>query len=103
MKKYFMKGTEDELQFGDWIKLDLSREDEGKVIHHHFDCKFLPEMVEMLLENDIIEMVSDEEDDELEDDEDIIQSLIEANEDLEMRIEKLEAEIAKLKEKKSKK
>ena len=57
MKKYFMKGTEDEIQFGDELELDLTKEMEnGHTKHHHLECKFIPDLIPLLLENDIIEV-----------------------------------------------
>ena len=50
-----MKGTDDELQFGDQIELDITKDEEDRTVHRHMDCKFIPELVELLLENDIIE------------------------------------------------
>ena len=57
-----MKDTEDELQFGDMIEVDFTEDmPDGHVTHHHLDCKFIPDLVPMLVENDIIDVVSDEE------------------------------------------
>lgn len=62
MTKYFMKGTDDEVQFGDLLELDFTKENEdGKMVHHHMECKFVPELLDMLLDNDIIDIVDDEE------------------------------------------
>lgn len=55
MKKYFMKETQEELKFGDMIELDFSNDNGEKTVHHHMECKFIPELVDTLLENDIIE------------------------------------------------
>lgn len=56
-----MKDTEDELQFGDMIEVDFTEDmPDGHVTHHHLDCKFIPDLVPMLVENDIIDVVSDE-------------------------------------------
>mgnify|MGYP003456868727 CR=1 FL=1 len=56
MKKYFMTGTDDELQFGDVIELDFVREmKNGKVKHQHMEVKFIPELVDVLIENEVIE------------------------------------------------
>lgn len=102
MKKYFMKGTEDELQFGDLIELDLTKDmPNGKVRHHHLDCKFIPELVPLLLDAEIIE---EEECKEEEDNTDyqegcpLFEDMLEANEALEMKVEKLEAVVDVLKE-----
>ena len=102
MKKYFMKGTEDELQFGDLIELDLTKDmPNGKVRHHHLDCKFIPELVPLLLDAEIIE---EEECKEEEDNTDyqegcpLFEDMLEANEALETKVEKLEAAVDVLKE-----
>lgn len=56
MKKYFMKGTNNEVQFGDIIQLDLTkRTEEGKVRHKHFECEFQPGIAEYLVEEEVIE------------------------------------------------
>jgi len=60
MKKYFVKSSGEELEFGDMIVLDLTKEMEnGKTKYQHLECKFVPELVDMLLENDIIEEKED--------------------------------------------
>lgn len=88
MKKYFMTGTDDELEYGDIIEVDLSK---GKK-HEHIECKFHPALVGILLDEGIIEMrdvEGKEEEDtkdflEFDDDDDIIGML---NEVLEMQEE----------------
>lgn len=101
MKKYFMKNTEDELQFGDMIELDLTEDMEnGGVKHKHLECKFAPDLVDMLLEADVIEVQEVEGEEEEEDTEDVcpvMQDLLAANEDLELKVENLEKEVAALK------
>lgn len=106
MKKYFMKGTEDEVQFGDMIELDLTEDMEnGHVRHHHLDCKFIPDLVPLLLEQDIIEEVEDEEEEttgnplEFTEDCPVLQEVIKTNEALELKVEALESTLAKLDEK----
>ena len=54
-KKFYLKGTDEELKFGDMIELDMTEEKKGETIHHHVECKFLPELVDLLLESDVIE------------------------------------------------
>ena len=61
MKKYFMKGTDDELKFGDVIELDLVGDEKGVIKHTHLECKFIPELVDELLKEDIIEVKTTEE------------------------------------------
>lgn len=103
MKKYFMKGTEDELQFGDMIELDLTEDlPNGKVRHHHLECKFIPELVPLLLEEEIIEVVEEKEKEEKpldfqDPDSILIDELLKANQNLEHRVYKLEKEINKMK------
>lgn len=56
MKKYFMQGTAEELKFGDMIVLDLSEDlKNGNVKHHHLECRFIPQIVSLLLSQGIIE------------------------------------------------
>lgn len=95
MKKYFMKGTEDELQFGDMIELNLVKEEDGRKVHSHLECKFIPELIDMLLENDVIEVVEDEEKEEEEglefaDDDSLIDDILEDIENIEKRLDILE-------------
>lgn len=103
MKKYFMKETDDEIQFGDMIVLDLTKDQpNGKVQHHHFECKFIPELVPLLLEEEVIDEVEvpDEKNEEPGDSQDncsIIDDLIKANQNLEHRVYTLEKELDKLK------
>lgn len=56
MKKYFMKGTNDEVQFGDVIQLDLTKNENGKLKHKHFECEFQPGIADYLVEEDVIEV-----------------------------------------------
>lgn len=103
MKKYFMQGTADELEFGDQIALDLTKDmPNGKVQHHHLDCKFVPELVEILLEDGIIEEHEVEDGDNglekpLDEGCPMMDELVKANQNLEHRVYDLEKEIDKLK------
>lgn len=94
MKKYFMKGTEDELQFGDMIELNLVKEEDGRKVHSPLECKFIPELIDMLLENDVIEVVEDEEEEEdlefADDDDSLIDDILEDIENIEKRLDVLE-------------
>ena len=55
MKKYFMKSSSEELQFVDIIELDFTKNTKnGPTHHHHLECKFLPDLVPLLLEQGII-------------------------------------------------
>ncbi len=74
MKHYFLKKTGEELQFGDMIELDFTKDlEDGGVKYHHMECRFIPELVPLLVENDIID-VTEEEDKEITI-EDVIQRL----------------------------
>ena len=94
-----MKGTEDELQFGDMIEIDMKGEmKNGKVKHKHLECKFVPELADLLIENGVIE-VKDIEGDENEDYtelEEVLDELIEANAELTERIEEIENKLNKI-------
>lgn len=62
MKQYFLKGVDVALEFGDTIEFDLFKKGEdGESVTRHIKCKFLPELVPLLLEGDIIEEVEEEE------------------------------------------
>lgn len=56
MKKYFMKDSGEELKFGDMIELDFTKDtNDGHTCHHYLECKFIPGLIPMLLEQGIIE------------------------------------------------
>ena len=99
MKKYFMQETAEELKFGDMIVLDLSRDMEnGHTKHLHLECKFIPELVPILLEEGVIkeEEVKDEKPLDFQDDstsDSVIEEIIKANEKLELKVDKMEREI----------
>ena len=95
-----MKGTDDELQFGDQIELDVTKDEGNKTVHRHIDCKFVPELVELLLENDIIEQRETGTPDDFEDDEELINYILNTLEDLSDRMTALEGIIADKKAKK---
>ena len=90
MKKYFMQETAEELKFGDMIVLDLSKEMEnGHTKHHHLECKFIPELVPILLEEGVIkeEEVEDETPLDFQDEDEnelyaLLKEMIKANEKL---------------------
>lgn len=101
MKKYFLQETAEELEFGDMIVLDLSHDMEnGHTKHHHLECKFMPELVPILLEEGIIEEKEVEEDKPLDfqDNYPMIDELLKANQNLEKRVYTLEKAVIKLRE-----
>lgn len=101
-KKYFMKGTDDELQFNDIIELDFVGEEDGVTKHSHLEIEFLPELVDQLLEEEIIEVQeTDEEDEDLIDfgveDKQLLQDAIKDIAELDERIRTLESMVKTLK------
>lgn len=101
MKKYFLQETAEELEFGDMIVLDLSHDMEnGHTKHHHLECKFMPELVPILLEEGIIEEKEVEEEKPLDfkDSYLMIDKLLRANQNLEKRVYTLEKAVIKLRE-----
>ena len=51
-----MKDSGEELKFGDMIELDFTKDtNDGHTCHHHLECKFIPGLIPMLLEQGIIE------------------------------------------------
>lgn len=99
-----MQETAEELKFGDMIVLDLSHDMEnGHTKHHHLECKFMPELVPILLEEGIIEEKEVEEEKPLDFQDDdapcpLMEEVIKANEELELRVDKLEKAAIKLRE-----
>lgn len=112
MKKYFLKGVDEPLEFGDDLSFDFVKEgNEGQSITKHVNCKFIPELVDLLLEEDVIEEKEVEEKkpetidfsgdgDPDEDDtcplEDVIDNLITLEEDTRKRLVELEKKVNKL-------
>lgn len=94
-----MQETAEELEFGDMIVLDLSHDMEnGHTKHHHFECKFMPELVPILLEEGVIVEKEVKENKPLDfQDNDtpytLMEEIIKANEELELRVDKLEREV----------
>lgn len=103
-----MKGTDDVLEFGDMIELDLTEDlPNGHVKHRHLECKFIdePEIIDMLLDTDVIEVreVEDPEENinkplDFEDNCPLIEELVRANENLEHRVYNLEKAVIILKQ-----
>lgn len=94
-----MQETAEELEFGDMIVLDLSHDMEnGHTKHHHLECKFMPELVPILLEEGVIVEKEVKENKPLgfQDDDtprSLMEEIIKANEELELRVDKLEREV----------
>ena len=96
-----MQETAEELEFGDMIVLDLSHDMEnGHTKHHHLECKFMPELVPILLEEGIIEEkeVKEEKFLDFQDNPPMIDELLKANQNLERRVYTLEKVVIKLRE-----
>lgn len=100
MKKYFMKDSGEELQFGDMIELDFTKDTEdGHTSHHHMECKFIPGLIPMLLEQEIIEEkeFKDENPDTTSNENyDIAKDIISIIENLALKVQKMESTINNL-------
>lgn len=100
MKKYFMKDSGEELQFGDMIELDFTKDTEdGHTSHHHMECKFIPGLITMLLEQEIIEekeFKDENPDTTSNEDYDIAKDIISIIENLALKVQKMESTIANL-------
>lgn len=100
MKKYFMKDSGEELQFGDMIELDFTKDTEdGHTSHHHMECKFIPGLIPMLLEQEIIEekeFKDENPDTTSNEDYDIAKDIISIIENLALKVQKMESTIANL-------
>lgn len=56
MKKYFLKGMDEPLENGDIIEFDIMKKgSDGQAITRHIQCQFLPGLIPLLLEEDVIE------------------------------------------------
>ena len=100
MKTYFIKGTDEQVQFGEYINYHQVEEEDGGVVHKCFNGVFTPEVVEFLLEKDVIEEreVEDPEPDFIDHD-DVIDEIIQEQVSMGEEIENLKREIAIIKEK----
>nr|DAT77961.1 MAG TPA: tyrosine-protein kinase [Caudoviricetes sp.] len=100
MKKYFMKDSGEELKFGDMIELDFTKDTKnGHICHHHLECKFVPGLIPMLLEQEIIkeEEFKDENTDTLSNENyDIAKDIISIIEALSLKVQKMESTIVDL-------
>lgn len=85
MKKYFVKGIEDEpLEYGDVVGVDLVKEsdDKTKTITRHVEVPFTPNTKDMLLDLEFIEEKEVEEDKETDEDkEPSVEDVVEGNTD----------------------
>lgn len=99
-----MQETAEELEFGNMIVLDLSKDmKNGHTKHLHLECKFIPELATILLEEGVIVEKEIKEDKPLDFQDDdtpcsLMEEVIKANEKLELRVDKLEKTVIKLRE-----
>lgn len=94
MKKFYLVGTDESLEFGDFLELDLTKENKkGKEICEHIECKFIPELVPLLIEEGIIEEREVKKEKKLTPYEELLRD----NAVLTERIEALEKAVASLK------
>ena len=94
MKKYFVAGTEEEIQFGDTVGITLVKEEDNGRVTVEKEMVFTPDNLDWMLKMDFVE--EDEEDDENtleftdEPCEGALNDLIEDFETLEERVDGLE-------------
>jgi hypothetical protein len=102
MKKYFVKDTEEELEFGDVISVEFCKELEDGSVTREMEVCFSPDNVEPLLHFGVIEEADVEEEDDMIDfseDEDycphneLIGALCEEQEAMKEKIDILEKKI----------
>lgn len=100
MKKYFMKDSNEELKFGDIIELDFTKDTEdGHTRHHHLECKFIPDLIPLLLKQEIIvEKEVEDKDTDTSDDDclEIAQVIISTLETFAFKFKQMDAKIAAL-------
>ena len=100
MEKYFMKDSGEELKFGDMIELDFTKDtNDGHTCHHHLECKFVPGLIPMLLEQEIIkeeEFKDENTDTPSNENYDIAKDIISIIEALSLKVQKMESTIVNL-------
>lgn len=98
MKKYFMKETGNEVQFGDKIELDFSRTVNGKTEVEHIAGIFCEGLVPILKRKGLLieKEVGEEEFDLIQRLLDSLDKLLVMDEELEKRVTALEEEVSKL-------
>lgn len=115
MKKYFVEGIDEPLEYGDTVNLDLAKDSDGKGITKHATLTFTPQNKDVLIDLGIVEEREvEEKEDDTEDDEcpldeftkelntfieatgEIINSLSTDIEDLKKRVKTLERESVSL-------
>lgn len=104
MRKFYFKKTGRELHLGDQIELEFTEEKDGKLTLHHFECKFIPELIDMLVEHDIIRVEGEKEKGESkypfpQTTGEKCDFLMEVCQELEERISKLEKKVMRLQRK----
>lgn len=100
MKKYFLKNSNEKLKFGDIIELDFTKDTEdGHTRHHHLECKFIPDLIPLLLKQEIIvEKEVEDKDTDTSDDDclETAQMIISTLEAFDRKIKQLDDKIASL-------
>lgn len=100
MKKYFLKDSNEELKFGDIIELDFTKDTEdGHTRYHHLECKFIPDLIPLLLKQEIIiEKEVEDKDTDTPDDDclETAQMIMSILETFARKIKQMDAKIAAL-------
>ena len=100
MKKYYMKETGNEVNFGDTLELDFIKKTKNGVEHEHIKCPFHPSIIPLLKKKALlvekeVKDVKDEED-FIKKTLDLISKLVVLYQNLEKRTTELEEEVSKL-------
>ena len=110
MKKYYLTDCDEEVAFGDTIVIeDSKKEDDGTKVVYHKEFLFTPDLVDMLLKQEVIVETDEEEEDSEENQEvkaltpeeldDILTDLMDTDEGLLDQVEDLRMELKRLNEK----
>ena len=100
MKKYFLKNSNEELKFGDIIELDFTKDTkDGHTRYHHLECKFIPDLIPLLLKQEIIIEKEIESKDTKTSDDDCLETariIISTLKTFALKFKQMDAEIAAL-------
>lgn len=97
MKKYFVKETDESVEFGDVLSVTFVKKTEDGKVTIEKEMEFNEDTLDLLIEMDIVEERDTEEDDLIDFEDDApceeLSNLIESFESLEERVDKMETVI----------
>ena len=86
-----MKDSNKEIKFGDMVEIDFTKDlPDGKSKYYHMECKFLPELLPIFLDCDVIEEVEVNEEDFEDGDTDIKNQIMEVLESVSDAVQELQ-------------